>query len=45
MKDKCMKIMSLDSANMNISQLWQCLSRKICSLTSYDKRFDELCCL
>lgn len=30
---------------MYIFQLWQCLNRTICSLTSCDKSFIELCCL
>lgn len=32
-------------ANMYIFQLWQCLNRTICSLTSCDKSFIEICCL
>lgn len=30
---------------MYIFQLWQCLNRTICSLTSCDKSFIEICCL
>lgn len=30
---------------MYIFQLWKCLNRTICSLTSCDKSFIELCCL